>query len=284
MLHVQLLISDSDFEPVTEEVSVIGGVSSPNSQQLAEYEVYSRRELPRLIESTLEQAAQNGTQIIEDNLRRLLPDMVRDCQDRIFSRFRSMHVSNIGSPLANTHQGTDFTALGWFRLSPLMEPRNFALEGLPVGTRSDHLASSYIQPLDQTHASPLLEFSLIDFGSENGQWNTISDSGYQDEAGTDLGNENEGHRLQPSSDPTTRNLNPSLISDIIPREAYNYSMSMRDGEMGASPRPPEESFAMIGQEINQTIPSQAGTEIRDFLDGDLGLDQESSSGWQQDVE
>src|SRR6202011_1163845 len=101
MLQVQLLISDSDFEPVTEEVSVIGGVSSPNSQQLAEYEEYSRRELPRLIESILEQAAQNGTRIIEDNLRRSLPDMIRDCQDQVFSSFRSMLASNIGSTLAD---------------------------------------------------------------------------------------------------------------------------------------------------------------------------------------
>src|SRR5579862_3282439 len=104
MLHVQLLISDPDFEPVTEEVSVIGGVSSPNSQQLTEYEEYSRRELPRLIESTLEQAAQNGTRIIEDNLRRLLPDMIRDCQDQVFSSFRSMLASNVCSPPADSRQ------------------------------------------------------------------------------------------------------------------------------------------------------------------------------------
>jgi hypothetical protein len=298
MLHVQLLISDSDFEPVTEEVSVIGGVSSPNSQQLAEYEEYSRRELPRLIESTLEQAAQNGTRIIEDNLRRSLPDMIRDCQDRVFSNFRSTRASNIGSPLADSHQGTDFTAPGLFQPSPSMEPRNSALEGLPAGTRSDHLAPFYIQPLHQTHAGPLLEFSPIGFGPENGQRNTISDSGYltnhiltasspatsQDEAGTGLGNENEGHRLQPSSDPTTRYLNPSSISDIIPRAANNYFMSMRDGEIEASPRPPEESFAMTGQEINQMIPSQAVPDIWDFVNGDLGLDQEPSSGGQQDVE
>jgi hypothetical protein len=296
MLHVQLLISDSDFEPVTGEVSVIGEVSSPNSQQLAEYEEYSRRELPRLIESTLEQAAQNGTRIIEESLRCLLPGMIRDCQDQVFSSFRSMLASNIGSPPADTHQGIDFTAPEWFRPSPSMEPRNFALESLPAGTRCDHLAPFYIQPLHQTHAGPLLEFSPTGFGPESGQQNTFSDSGYltnhiltasspatsQDETGTGFGNENEDHRLQPSSDPTTRYLNPSSISDIIPRAAYNNFIPMRDGEIGASLRPPEESFA-TRQEINQTIPSQAGSEIWD-LNGDFGLDQESSSGGQQDVE
>jgi len=52
-------------------------------------------------------------------------------------------------------------------------------------------------------------------------------------------------------------------------------MSMRDGEIGASPRPPEESFAMIGQE-NKPDDSVPGWH-RDLglLDGDLSLDQES---------
>jgi len=78
------LIKFSDFEPVQEDIT-----SSPDSRELANYEEYSRQELPRFFRRELEAAVNDETQPIEDRLKSRLVEMIRDCQDRVFTAYRT---------------------------------------------------------------------------------------------------------------------------------------------------------------------------------------------------
>ena len=78
-----------DFEPIQEE-----STASPDSQQLSNYEEFSRQALPRFFRAALEEAIDKNTQPIEEKLKSQLVDMIRDCQDRVFSTYRSRFPSN----------------------------------------------------------------------------------------------------------------------------------------------------------------------------------------------
>jgi hypothetical protein len=73
-----------DFEPVQENI-----VQSPDSRALADYEEYSRQELPRVFRSYLEDAVNNETQHLQEHIRSHLVSIVQDCQDRMFAAWRS---------------------------------------------------------------------------------------------------------------------------------------------------------------------------------------------------
>jgi hypothetical protein len=83
------LITLIDFEPIQEE-----SMASPDSQQLSNYEEFSRQELPRFFRAALEEAIDKNTQPIEEKLKSHLVDMIRDCQDRVFSTYRLRFPSN----------------------------------------------------------------------------------------------------------------------------------------------------------------------------------------------
>lgn len=53
--------------------------------ELSNYEEFSRRELPRIFRSTLEEAVTNE---VEEQLRTRLIDIIQECQDRVFSMYR----------------------------------------------------------------------------------------------------------------------------------------------------------------------------------------------------
>jgi hypothetical protein len=74
-----------DFEPIQEEPVI----QSPGSEELTHYEEYARRELPRLVRSALDAIINDQTQPLEETLRAQLATIIRDCQDRVFSTYRS---------------------------------------------------------------------------------------------------------------------------------------------------------------------------------------------------
>jgi hypothetical protein len=80
----KLLTAPIDFEPVQERRS-----HSPNSQELASFESFSRQELPRVFRNCLEAAVNEETQLIEEKFRRRLVDMMKDCQDRVLEIYQS---------------------------------------------------------------------------------------------------------------------------------------------------------------------------------------------------
>jgi hypothetical protein len=80
-----------DFEAIRDDI-----IRSPESEELASYEEYSRRELPRFFRSALEAAIADEAQPLEERLRSRLVGMIQDCQDRVFSAYKSRRGS--GSP------------------------------------------------------------------------------------------------------------------------------------------------------------------------------------------
>jgi hypothetical protein len=83
-----------DFEAIQDDI-----IRSSDSEELANYEEYSRRELPRFFRSALEAAIADETEPIGERLRSRLVGMVRDCQDRVFSTYKSRRGSS--SPSSN---------------------------------------------------------------------------------------------------------------------------------------------------------------------------------------
>ena len=77
------LIGAQDFEAVQEDLAL-----SPDSRVLADYEEYCRRELPQVFRAALEEIVQNESQPIEESIRNQLMNIIRDCQDRVFLRYR----------------------------------------------------------------------------------------------------------------------------------------------------------------------------------------------------
>lgn len=111
------------FEPVLEEAPL-----SPDSQNLANYEEYSRRELPLMVRGAIEDAIRREMQPFGDSLIGNLVGIIQDCQDRIFRAYR---------------EGTD--SKGDMRLPPSID--------------SDDLESPQSHPPaeDQTHPDPRVQ-------------------------------------------------------------------------------------------------------------------------------
>ena len=61
---------------------------SPATQELEEFEAYNRRALPRLVEANLQAMVDTKMVPIEEDLRRLLVDIVRRCQSIVAESFR----------------------------------------------------------------------------------------------------------------------------------------------------------------------------------------------------
>ncbi|OCK75001.1 hypothetical protein K432DRAFT_309501, partial [Lepidopterella palustris CBS 459.81] len=63
-------------------------VTSPDSRDLNEFEIFSRREYPRRVRQELESLWDSQTQPISDRLRVEFMDIVRRCQDQLFQDFQ----------------------------------------------------------------------------------------------------------------------------------------------------------------------------------------------------
>lgn len=63
---------------------------SPDSRDLANYEDYMRRELPRLVRTNIEDVVRRDMQPLEAALIGNLVGIIQDCQDRLFRGYRQM--------------------------------------------------------------------------------------------------------------------------------------------------------------------------------------------------
>jgi hypothetical protein len=93
-----------DFETIHDDI-----IRSPESEELASYEEYSRRELPRFFRNALEAAIADEAQPLEERLRSRLVGMIQDCQDRVFSAYKSRRGS--GSPSSHAVENTPLAQL-----------------------------------------------------------------------------------------------------------------------------------------------------------------------------
>jgi hypothetical protein len=67
---------------------------SPDSRDLANYENYIRRELPRLVRSGIEETLRRQMQPFEGSLISSLVEIIQICQDRVFRAYRETATSS----------------------------------------------------------------------------------------------------------------------------------------------------------------------------------------------
>ncbi|KAH9210188.1 hypothetical protein DL95DRAFT_413234 [Leptodontidium sp. 2 PMI_412] len=84
LLFPNEMIPSPYFEEVQEDI-----ILSPDSRELAGYEEHCRRELPRRVRAALEEIVNTESQPMEESIRNQLMSIIRDCQDRVFSSYRS---------------------------------------------------------------------------------------------------------------------------------------------------------------------------------------------------
>lgn len=65
--------------------------SSPQSKELADFEAYSRTELPRLVEANLQSLVDAEISPLEESLKRMLVDIVRRCQSTVAQNYERIH-------------------------------------------------------------------------------------------------------------------------------------------------------------------------------------------------
>ena len=153
---------------------------SLGSTELSNYEEYSRQELPRVFRGALEAAVNEQAQPIEDGLRNQLVNMIQECQNYVFSTYRSRLTSNLS---ISSWQGTSSDS------APALNSRT------PMGTEGmnwsfseeqeglvEMLQTFYQEPPYQINPQSTPEFNTApeNFTDIAGQ-NLLSDSGYTSE-------------------------------------------------------------------------------------------------------
>lgn len=148
-------------------------VQSSGSIEFSNYEQYSRQELPRVFRGALEAIVNEQAQPIEDGLRRRLVDMIQECQNHVFSTYRSRQSSHtISSPIPSFPP--EIESLFSF------EPPSTNREQNQNSTNSlDMLQNLYQEPPYQTQLQSTFvpDIGGDDF-TEEAQRNSSSDSGY----------------------------------------------------------------------------------------------------------
>lgn len=155
-------------------------IQSPGSQELADYEEYCRRELPRVFRASLEEVVNNSTQPLEEQLRSQLMDLIRDAQDRVFSGYRSSSTSTgtpaRGDPSSSPQTNTSSSSSQGLASSPLRsQPTTIASSG----ERSQARLPPFFQPPSpKNHLESGLDISDLNITPSKPDRNERSDSGY----------------------------------------------------------------------------------------------------------
>ncbi|PMD34500.1 hypothetical protein L207DRAFT_638973 [Hyaloscypha variabilis F] len=165
------------FEEVQDDI-----ILSPGSRELADYEDYCRRELPRRVRTALEEIVHNESQPMEESIRNQLINIIRDCQDLVFSSYRSSSavaaavVASVGTPSRNsTASEPPFIAPQGPTAMVLMSS-----DGTPERSLG-HTESPFFQPPPpQTHLRSGLEVSDLQSNiiTKAPDGSDPSDSGY----------------------------------------------------------------------------------------------------------
>ncbi|KAL8791001.1 MAG: hypothetical protein Q9195_006075 [Heterodermia aff. obscurata] len=78
---------------------------SPQSRSFADFEAYSRTELPRLVEANLQVIVSSEMAPLEESLRAMLVDIVRRCQSTVVQNYGRIHSPPAGE-IAGTEQSS----------------------------------------------------------------------------------------------------------------------------------------------------------------------------------
>lgn len=158
------------FEPVQDEA-----IRSPSPFELANYEEFSRQELPRVFRGALEVVINTAAQPLEEQVRSQLVSMIQECQDRVFSSHRTRNSS--GPVASTTAQPSSFSApILTSSITPDAVNLSSLLEERPI----EVLDNLYQRPPYQSQSLSNPEFQLRggQQASETTTRNESSESGY----------------------------------------------------------------------------------------------------------
>jgi hypothetical protein len=120
---------------------------SPDSRDLANYEEYARRELPRLVRTSVLEVFRREMQPVEASLVANLVDTIQECQARLFRSFSERMSEDQNAEVPPSSRIDAFTS------PPLPNPQYQSLgleypsdEGNSTHTPSNFLSASFQQP------------------------------------------------------------------------------------------------------------------------------------------
>jgi hypothetical protein len=184
----------TDFEPIQEDIQ------SPDFRALAEYEEYCRHELPRDFRVSLEEMVYKEGEPFEENIRsrymNQLMNMIRDCQDRVFSRYRATATPALQSSAINSRK----SSLPAIRSSNPQDMSYSSLEPIvDRGNSSEILGLEPLQPPAlQSNITPGLESTNSHRHARHPAENNLSDSGYTNDVWPLLSSEHLGQSVMVS--------------------------------------------------------------------------------------
>lgn len=151
---------------------------SPDSRELANYEDYIRRELPRVVRRNIEEAVRREMGPLESSLIGNLVGIVQDCQDMVFRSYRQ--AQGLSDELSPPPSTTPLPAL------PHGPQNELTVESTRNGQQSGLISTMFCAPPSQTtdsmSSTPLLDEvqSRTTTPSTNGV-QSDADSGYASE-------------------------------------------------------------------------------------------------------
>ncbi|KAG4436548.1 hypothetical protein IFR05_007986 [Cadophora sp. M221] len=198
--------------PYFEEVQEDNIILSPDSRELADYEEYCRRELPRRVRAALEEIVNTESQPMEESIRNQLMSIIRDCQDRVFSSYRSSSAVafSVGSVLPASEDASASelpTISSGESMAMVSQPKEAIIERTFASTAPPF----FRPPPPQIHLRSGLEVSDLqgNITSRAPAGSDPSDSGYSSAESGDLSR-------APSFNPTNDNSSlPNSESDMF---------------------------------------------------------------------
>jgi hypothetical protein len=158
----------TDFEDLQKDLSL-----SLDSRQLADYDEYYRREQSWAVRAALEEIVQIQWQPIEENLGNQLIDIIRDCQDGLFSKYKSLTGTKSDMPFGNPASPRS-TVIAQDSMTSLAMAANVTSEPSFGG-----IASFFQSPSPQVDLGSRLEaFDLQESSMHIPQNTDLSNSGY----------------------------------------------------------------------------------------------------------
>ncbi|KAI9642097.1 hypothetical protein NHQ30_009968 [Ciborinia camelliae] len=160
-------VPDPFFEEIQEDF-----VQSLDFQQLADYEEYCRRELPRAVRVALEETINS----LEEQLRSQLVEIIRDAQERVFAKYRSFSTLTVAndasksSPHSGSYQG----------VSPTSSSQIAAAGSHSTKQIGETTALFFEPPPPQIGLNSNLDILNRDMGASEPGKNDLSDSVYDD--------------------------------------------------------------------------------------------------------
>jgi hypothetical protein len=166
------LLKVQDFERVSEEVAPPQGNQLPGSQNLDDFEAFSRTHLPKLVEAQIQALIEDRYQLLAENLKADIPDIARKSISGLSKAWQASKSSSSLLPASSL----DASDAG---LDPTSGAQQLSVESSSSQAFGEGLASFFMEPPcsgPQTSPPPSANLFQLDHPVTSVQEH--SDSGY----------------------------------------------------------------------------------------------------------